>query len=248
MIEMAQPIVICGGFLSFPAIYWGMRDTLAQIVEQPVWIVGIQGHDWMSSIVPPGWAYLLRKLERTVHEAVRDSTTGKITLVGHSAGGLLARLYLSPRPFLGHSYGGLNYVDRLITLGTPHHDRRKLRHGGWLPRWIEKRYPGAYFAPQVNYASVAGKLVRGDPHGTLRERHVYAFYKEVIGDGDVWGDGLVPVSSALLHGSHQVTLDGVSHFTGFGGPWYGVETIITRWWNACTNDQASGGNGDITGY
>jgi len=40
-------------------------------------------------------------------------------------------------------------VDHLITLGTSHYDRRKFIHGGWLPRWINKRYPDAYFAPQV---------------------------------------------------------------------------------------------------
>lgn len=237
---MAQPIVIFGGFLSFPAIYWGMRDTLAQIVEQPVWIVQARGHDWMTSIVPPGWAYLLRKLERTVHRAARDSKTSKVTLVGHSAGGLLARLYLSSRPFLGHAYRGLNYVDHLITLGTPHYNQQKMRRGGWLPRWLNKRYPGAYFAPQVRYASVAGKLILGDEQGTLRARHAHVFYRELIGDGNVWGDGLVPVTSALLEGSHQIILDDVSHFTGFGGPWFGEEKIVARWWSACMNDGEPG--------
>jgi len=48
--------------------------------------------------------------------------------------------------------------------------------------------------------------------------------------GDVWGDGLIPVRSALLEGSRQIELDGVGHFVGFGGSWYGVPEVIARWW------------------
>jgi pimeloyl-ACP methyl ester carboxylesterase len=230
---MMQPIVIIGGILSFPAVYWGMRDALAQIAGRPVWIVETHGYDWMSSAVPSGWAHLLRKLDHTVHQAESESATGKVTLVAHSAGGLVARLYLSPEPFRGHAYRGLDYVDHLITLSSPHYYQRRTIHGGWLPGWLEKRYPGPYFAPQVRYTSVAGKLIRGNPHGSLREIHAYALYKELGGDGDVWGDGLVPVASALLCGSQQLILDGVSHYTGFGGPWFGEAEVIPQWWNAC---------------
>jgi pimeloyl-ACP methyl ester carboxylesterase len=229
---MMQPIVIMGGILSFPAVYWRMRDALVQITGLPVWIVEIQGRDWMPSAVSLGWTRLLRKLDHTVHQAVNESATSKVTLVAHSAGGLVSRLYLSPEPFRGTAYRGLDYVDHLIVLGSPHYYQRRSIHGGWLPGWLEKQYPGAYFAPQVRYTSVAGKLIRGNPHGSLRERCVYPLYKELIGDGDVWGDGLVPVASALLSGSQQLTLDGVSHFTGFGGPWYGESEIIPQWWNA----------------
>lgn len=232
-----QPIVIMGGILSFPTVYRRMRDALAQFTGRPVWIVGIHGYDWTGSAMPSGWAHLLRKLDHTVRQAVSDSKTGKVTLVGHSAGGLVARLYLSPRPFMRHAYHGLDYVDHLITLSSPHNYQRRSIHGGWLPGWLEKRYPGAYFAPEVRYTSVAGKLIRGNPHGSFRERHAYALYKELIGNGDVWGDGLVPVASALLHGSQQLTLDGVSHFRGFGGPWYGATEVIPQWWNACMDDK-----------
>lgn len=234
---MTQPIVIIGGILSFPTVYWRMRDALAQITGLPVWIVGIHGYDWMCSAVALGWAHLLRKLDHTIRQAVSDSTTGKVTLVGHSAGGLVTRLYLSPEPFMGHAYRGLEYVNHLIVLGSPHYYQRRSIHGGWLPGWLEKRYPGAYFTPQVRYTSVAGKLIHGDLHGSPRERCAYPFYKELIGAGNVWGDGLVPVASALLHGSQQLTLDGVSHFRGFGGPWYGATEVIPRWWNACMGDK-----------
>ena len=171
--------------------------------------------------------------------AVRQSATGKVTLVGHSAGGVLARIYLSPKPFLGHAYRGLGHIHHLITLGSPHDNQRKSLHGGRMSRWVEKRYPGAYFAPRVKYTSVAGKLLRGNREGSLRERHAHVFYEEIIGSGDVWGDGLVPVASALLHGSQQIVLDGVSHFTGFGGPWYGAAEVIPQWWSGDTGYRES---------
>ena len=157
-----HPIVILGGFLSFSLLYVEMRDVLAQITGQPVWIVDTQSLDWLPSIVPPGWVHLLRKLDHTVRQAASRSTTVKITLIGHSAGWVLARLYLSPRPFLGHAFRGLDYIDHLITLGSPHYNQRLSVHGGRMSRWIEKRYPGAFFAPCVEYTAVAGKLVRGD--------------------------------------------------------------------------------------
>ena len=229
-IDARRPIVILGGFLSFSMLYAEMRDSLAQITGQPVWIVETRSLDWVPCIVPSGWIFLLRKLDDAVRQAVHQSATGKITLVGHSAGGVLGRIYLSPRPFMGHAYRGLDLVDHLITLGSPHYNQRKSLHGGRMSRWVEKRYPGAFFAPRVEYTSVAGKLLRGNREGSLRERHAYVFYEEIIGSGDAWGDGLVPVASALLHGSRQIVLDGVSHFTGFGGPWYGAAEVIPQWW------------------
>ena len=72
-----------------------------------------RGHDWALTAAPSGWAVLLRKPDRTVRQAVRDSSTGKVTLVGHSLGGLLARLYLSPTPFPGYAFRELDYIDHL---------------------------------------------------------------------------------------------------------------------------------------
>jgi hypothetical protein len=223
-----QPIVIFGGFLSFPSVYWSMRDTLLEITSQPVWIVDAHIHDWIWSVTRAGWAHLLRLLERAVRQAAQESPTGKVTLVGHSSGGVMGRLYLGDRPFLGHTYRGLDYVDHLITLGSPHHNRR----GGRMRRWVDQQYPGPYFAPKVKYHSVAGKIIRGDKNGSFREWWSYYSYDRLIGDGHAWGDGLVPVASALLQGSRQTVLQGVGHFSGFGGPWYGTEEVIPRWWNA----------------
>lgn len=231
---MVQPIVFIGGVLSFPAVYRGMRETLSELAGQPVWVVDVFIHDWIRTTKPAGWKRLLDKLQHTVRQALGDSTTGKVTIVGHSAGGVIARLYLSPDPFLGVAYGGLEHVACLITLGSPHYSHRGTR----MRQWVEETYPGAYFAPRVDHVSVAGKAVQGRRHGSFRERFAYVFYSRLAGDGNTSGDGLVPVASALLRGSRQIALDGVSHFTGFGGPWYGAAEIIPCWWP---------GDGPVTG-
>jgi pimeloyl-ACP methyl ester carboxylesterase len=226
-----RPIVVFGGFLSFSMLYAGLRDALAQVSGQPVWVVETSSYDWLPSIVPLGWAYLLRKLDRTVHRAAHDAPADKVTLVGHSAGGVLSRMYLSPEPFLGHTYGGMDHVDNLITLGSPHYNGRRLMYGGMMSRWVEKRYPGAFFAPRVRYTSVVGSFVRGDRDGTLAQQHTYAFYKAIAGAGDVWGDGLIPLTSALLSGAQHIVLDGVAHFAGFGPSWYGTPAVVREWWS-----------------
>jgi hypothetical protein len=235
--DSAQPIVIFGGFLSFSMLYGEMRDALASLTGQPVWIVETLGHDWLPSVTPLGWAYLLRKLDRTVRQAVQHSPTRQITLIGHSAGGVLARLYLSPQSFWGRAFRGLDHVDHLITLGSPHHNQGGLTSGGPMSRWVEQRCPGACFAPRVKYTSVAGKLIRGDPNGSLQARWVHSHYEKMSGNGTTWGDGLIPMESALLHGSNQLVLDGVSHFSGFGKVWYGDPGIIPLWWNGLANER-----------
>ena len=226
------PIVVFGGFLSQPQLYTRMRDWLAQRTGQQAWVVDTRTHDWLMSVTAEGWAHLLDKLRQTVHRAVESSDTGKITLIGHSSGGVMARLFLSPAPFQGRTYHGLEYVAHLITLGSPH----KNRHGTRMRKWVEKEYPGSFF-PSVRYTSVAGKARRGNLRGSLRERWAYFAYRELCGDGTVWGDGLVPISSQLLDGSQQIVLEGVGHFAGFSALWYGSVPIISRWWTACMGEE-----------
>lgn len=227
-----QPIVIFGGFLSADWSYFTLRNTLANLTGQRVSVVQTRSVDWLPCVSQIGWVTLLRKLDRAVRAAAQISPSGKVTLIGHSAGGVLARLYLSPRPFFGAAFGGYHRVAQLITLGSPHHNRGGLIHGGQMSKWIEQHYPGAVFAPQVKYSAVAGQSLRGDQHGTLPERLAYHTYRRISGRGDEWGDGLVPTSAALLCNAQPITLDGVAHFTMFGDVWYGSERIVPLWWKA----------------
>lgn len=202
------------------------------LVRHPVWIVPAKSLEWIGTTTPYGWSYLLRKLHRTVHCVARESPTGKVTLVGHSTGGVMARLYLASEPFMGHSFRGVEYVNRVITLGSPHYNRR----GGWMRRWVESKYPGAYFAPRVSYISVAGASIHGKRDGTIQERVAYRAYRILGNKGDTRGDGLVPVECALLDGSQHIVLPEASHFARSGGKWYGTEEMVIVWWQASESE------------
>jgi pimeloyl-ACP methyl ester carboxylesterase len=226
-----QAIVILGGFLSNAAIYRGMGRTVHQISGRPVWLVETQAIEWLATTSQAGWSLILNRLSRTVEQAFRSSNQCRVTVIGHSMGGVLARLYLSPQPFRSRNYNGLERVDRLITLGSPHYNRGGWRRGGSLSRWIEERYPGAYFAPEVEYISAAGRWMCGTQLGPHLAAWVYREYQAIGGDGTARGDGLIPMESALLNGSHQIILPGVCHFGFFDQPWYGSPEVIPRWWN-----------------
>lgn len=224
-------VVILGGFLSPGVLYTSMSEALRSSSGLPVWVVATQTYDWLPAITKLGWARILDKLDRTVQKAVQASSNGRVILVGHSAGGVLARLYLSPEPFLGRRYNGMQLVQQLITLGSPHINQGGLQRGGNMSRWIQRHVPDAAFAPQVRYISLAGKYIQGRPHGTLAERMAARVYKEICGDATAWGDGLIPLQAALLPGSEQVVLEGVSHYALFGEPWYGSESALPAWWH-----------------
>lgn len=225
----ACPIVVMGGFAGPARIYAGMRDALAEISGQPVTVVPTRSLDWLPTVAPPGWLPLLGKLRRTVRRAARESNNGQIVLVGHSAGGVLARFLLTSQPLFGRVYDERARVKMLITLGSPHYNQH-WRHGGMMSHWVQGRSPDAAASDRVRYLCVAGKLTHGDAQGSPRERYAYRQYEKIGGDGQAWGDGLIPADTALLAGADHLVLDGVGHFAGFGGPWYGDSTIVPLWW------------------
>ena len=213
------------------AVYNGLSEALSALSGQKVWVVNTNVFDWLPSISKVGWFLVLNKLDHMVKKAFTNSKTSKATLIGHSQGGVLARLYLRPEPFLGKRFQGLDHIDQIITLGSPHLNQGGLQRGGPMSRWIERYVPGSAFSSRVGYTSVAGKYIRGNSAGSFYERFSYVVYKEICADGEAWGDGMIPVSSSLLPGSQHIILNGVSHYSLLGEPWYGSEEVLPLWWN-----------------
>jgi hypothetical protein len=219
--------VILGGFLGTPSLYRGMQDRLGILTGGAIHVVPVGLRHWAATTRAAGWLAILLRLDRTVALALEEGPADAVTLVGHSSGGVMGRLYLSPEPFEGHRFAGLEKVRHLITLGSPHHNVR----GARLRRWVDRTLPGAHFAPGVAYTTVAGRAIRGDPGGSLKERGVARLYRHLCGRGDVWGDGLVPVPSARLEGAREVVLDGVYHAPLAGARWFGSGDVVPQWWS-----------------
>jgi hypothetical protein len=218
-------VVVLGGFLVPPSWYSDMHSALAAATGAPVRVVETTTADWLAAITAAGWSRLLRRLRAAV-EATAEISGGRVTLVGHSSGGVLGRLYLSPEAFRGERFAGLRFVDHLVTLGSPHHNVR----GARLRRLVDATYPACFFAPAVRYTTVAGRGVEGRADGRPVERLARLLYARLLGDGTCWGDGLVPVEAALLDGARHVVLDGVCHAPGWRRPWYGTPEVVALWW------------------
>jgi hypothetical protein len=230
MNEKTSAIVVLGGFLSQATLYSGFSRRLAAVSGKRVFVVNTRLSDWAPSITKLGWFLVLNKLDVTVKKALKEFSERKLTLIGHSQGGIIGRLYLSSESFLAKSFCGRDYIKHLIMLGSPNLNQGGIQRGGQMARWVQQHVPDSTYAPQVRYTSVAGKYVHGRLSGSLSERFAFRIYKDISADGDVWGDGIVPVSSALLPGSEQIILSGVSHHAVVGQPWYGSEGVIQNWW------------------
>ena len=176
-----------------------------------------------------GWIRLLDRVDHCVKELASTSSSDRVTLIGHSSGGVMLRPYLSDQPFLGRRYGGKAFCNRLVTLGSPHQARRATA----LRQRVNKQFPACPESSSVDYVAVAGNLDLSSRQASWFSRVTAAkAYQQISGDPKVQGDGLVPVSSALLDDARPVLLKDTAHGGLFGSPWYGSVQRIACWWAA----------------
>ncbi|RMZ53244.1 hypothetical protein APUTEX25_005233 [Auxenochlorella protothecoides] len=74
--------------------------------------------DWVGPLRAQGFSFYLDRLATQVH--AMHAVHGRVALVGHSAGGWIARIALGSVPYQKHEYGLSPKVHTLLTLGTPH--------------------------------------------------------------------------------------------------------------------------------
>ncbi|NJM05787.1 alpha/beta fold hydrolase [Candidatus Gracilibacteria bacterium] len=224
-----KPIVIIGGYLSEVNDYLRMAQQLAAApFKRVVYITAFGRLDWLT-LRDPDFRPALDVLARTVELARRETGAAAVDLVGHSAGGRIARAYLGERSFYGDGYYGAQHVASLTTLGTSHSTSEV-----WVAQfatWLEATYPGAYYA-HLKYRSVAGESVRGRRWGALEEIFAYRSYAISFGSGDQIGDGVVPTASCFLPGADNLVLRGARH-TPYNAPntWYGAPAVVPLWFD-----------------
>ncbi len=229
---LGQPILVLGGFLISAAAYEPMAAELQRLSQQPVAVLPVSKFDWLLTVFPFGWARILDRVAHLVQVLAADSATGKVTLIGHSSGGIMLRLFLADGPFEQRRYRGREWADTLLMLGSPHTAIKATP----LRQLVARELPGAWFGDAsqpfpVRYLSIAGDLSLDDPAVTATARRLApSAYRNSTGRSDDRGDGLVPVSAALLAGSQTLVLPAVAHGGAFGSRWYGSPDVVRQWW------------------
>jgi hypothetical protein len=244
--DAVEPTVLfLGGFITSPPLYLRMRRRLlrrgaAAVIIAPVWLP-----DWL--LVPArGMGAILGRSGRAMllagemANASPRSGGAPLLVVGHSAGGITARLLTSPEPFAGRRLGAAARMGAIVTLGTPHLVSSTGLAGRRLAETVldfaNRVVPGPFFAPATGYLTVASAARRGRLDGDPVERVVFRLYRSIHADGppgadgDILGDGLVPLASAGLPGAETLIVDGVAHGPTRRGPWYGSDEGLDAWW------------------
>ncbi len=234
-------VLVIGGFMSSPPMYRGLRRLLLdrgvpEVVVAPVWLP-----DWMLAVGRGQGAVATRAgralLAASAASAASPASGGApVLVVGHSAGGVIARILTSPEPFAGRRMGGSSRIGAIVSLGTPHMfdaRSRSAQKPGETSAWANDHVPGAYFAPRVGYLCVSSRAVMGTPLGTAKERRTDRFYRGVVeapAGSPIPGDGVVPLAAALLPGAESIVLEDAEHANVIARRWYGDAEHVDAWW------------------
>lgn len=105
-----RPVVISGGLFTSGESYGRLVRQLESLgFEVTVNPVGSRGF----APVQQDATRLAETVDAASRRFIERGGDGRVTIVGHSKGGITARWYLQ-------RMGGIDHVDQLLTLGTPH--------------------------------------------------------------------------------------------------------------------------------
>ncbi|XP_074331551.1 uncharacterized protein LOC141668539 isoform X1 [Apium graveolens] len=114
---------------------------------------------WSGTLQPrPILDWYLNRVDEAINEAKELAQGEKLSLIGHSAGGWLARVYLE-------EYGSSD-VSLLLTLGSPLLPPPKGISGvidqtRGLLNYVEDNCAKAVYTPELRYVCVAGRYIQG---------------------------------------------------------------------------------------
>ncbi|GMP42127.1 hypothetical protein CsSME_00011965 [Camellia sinensis var. sinensis] len=133
--------------------------TVAANVSRVDWLRNAAGlvdpNYWRGTLCPrPVLDWYLKRIDEAINEAKKLTGGGTLSLIGHSAGGWLARVYMQEF--------GLSDISLLLTLGTPHLPPPKGSPGvidqtRGLLNYVEKHCSKAVYTPQLRYVCIAGR-------------------------------------------------------------------------------------------
>ena len=167
----------------------------------------------------------------------------KVTLIAHSAGGWISRVFLSTTSYDGVVYSGTKWVDTLVTLGSPHifpeiysnHSIESIPFALRNLKFVNEKCVGEHggnWEEKVKCICVGGDTVKGKKYYGFKDI-VYQSYELCGQEGHETGDGITPLTSSLgLPGAKQVTIKDVMHgpeADHYGKKWYGSEEVLPLW-------------------
>lgn len=240
--SIAPTVLILGGFLTGPPLYRSVGRRLMDRGAAGAVIADVWTPDWLLAGVR-GVGPICSRSARALREAVSLSNEvsggAPLLVVGHSAGGITGRLLTAPEPLEGRRFAASPWIGAIVSLGTPHRLSAGRGIGGRIhavaTSVADAEVPGAFFAPQIGYLSVASRAIRSNARGTGRERVAHLLYRSIIGRAAVpgtEGDGQVPVVATELDGAGRIVLNSAIHGPGAGASWYGSESVVDDWWPA----------------
>jgi len=220
---MSNPNIILAGYLAGASDYLPIAKQL-QDKNLSATVVPLKWWNWTPTLGGRSIAPILEKLDQTINLELEKTGASKVNIIAHSAGGWLARIYLGDSPYYEKVWNARSKVAKLICLGTP---QRSLEP--WAVRnlgFVNDNYPHAFY-DDVEYICIVGKSVQGKK-STPQKWLAYSSYELTCGQGDAWGDGIIPIASAYLDGATNITIDGVYH-SPRSGKWYGSPEAIDIW-------------------
>jgi pimeloyl-ACP methyl ester carboxylesterase len=224
-----EPVVIIGGLLSAPTDFSCAQKALAgPLFRRKSFVANISRGDWWKAKTNNYQPHLLA-VDKVVEQARRATGSDKVWLMCHSAGGVMARLWMGIEPFGPHAFGGFEKVRGVIFLGTPYRsEETRLKPS---LDFATQFYPGAYH-PNIKYVSLIGKAVQGRPFrtGSIEEWIAYRSYRVLHPHHpQQWGDGIITVSSAHIPGADNYVLPGIYHVPVLGKPSYSAPSALAIW-------------------
>ncbi len=159
-------------------IYKGFLEMLEDMEEDAVIVDSLAfAYDWrfdVQDIIYSGTLYKtgIKSLVEEVENLAEDSYTGKVTVIGHSNGGLLAKVLINELERLGKE----DLVDKMVFVGVPQlgtpkaigvllHGLDQQKLGGVIigdstTREVIKNMPGVYnLLPSQKYFDVSGDVL-----------------------------------------------------------------------------------------
>jgi triacylglycerol lipase len=136
-------------------------------------------------------------LAKAVEELCMRTKAGKVILVGHSMGGIIARHYVQNR-------GGAVHIAQVITLGSPHHGS-KLAPFAISPMG-KTLMPGSDFLNQLNECTWPGNS---------KAVSIYTRHDNMV----------IPVASSRMDGFENIELGGMGHTSLLFNP-LSIRTVI----------------------